>query len=225
MDAGAAPAGQPGTERLSAHRAQQLREPRDQHLAASSFPSTSIPRAQGSGARTEHAPLGKARDQRAFPIRTVRTFFYGPITGGFAGDEPLVPGERIIPAFDQTHTGTAQVFYHNRWRGFWGGTAMRYGSGTIVEGGARLPQHFTADLATGVTLWNAEPRKAGSGVRCHQRLQQHLPDRQGERRDSHSIRSFAHRGWQLEVPLLTRIGIGAGDGFARPFSCAMFCRK
>ncbi len=88
-----------------------------------------------------------------------RTYFYGPITGGFAGDEPLQAGERIIPAFDQTHTGTAQVFYHNRWRGFWAGSAMRYGSGTIVENGPRLPQHFTADLATGLTLWSSEPRR------------------------------------------------------------------
>ena len=87
-----------------------------------------------------------------------RTYFYGPITGGFAGDEPLEPGERITPAFDQTHTGTAQIFYHNGWRGFWAGSAMRYGSGTIVENGPRLPQHFTADLATGVILWNPEPR-------------------------------------------------------------------
>ena len=68
-------------------------------------------------------------------------------------------GERIIPAFDQAHTGTAQIFYHNRWRGFWMGSAMRYGSGTIIEHGPRLPQHFTSDLATGLTLWTAEPRR------------------------------------------------------------------
>ncbi len=88
-----------------------------------------------------------------------KTHFYGPITGGFAGDEPLVAGQRIVPAFDQTHTGTAQVFYRNRWRGSWVGSALRYGSGTIVENGPRLPQHFTADLASGLTLWNAEPRR------------------------------------------------------------------
>jgi len=87
-----------------------------------------------------------------------KTYFYGPITGGFAGDEPLVAGERIVPAFDQTHTGTAQVFYHNNWRNFWAGSALRCGSGTIVEHGPRLPQHFTADLATGLMLWKAEPR-------------------------------------------------------------------
>jgi hypothetical protein len=51
------------------------------------------------------------------------------------------------------------MFYRNRWRGFWAGTAMRYGSGTIIEGGDRLQQHFTTDLATGFDLWNAEPRK------------------------------------------------------------------
>ena len=94
-----------------------------------------------------------------FQYAAAKTYFYGPITGGFAGDEPLEPGERIVPAFDQTHTGTAQIFYHNRWRGFWAGTAMRYGSGTIVENGPRLPQHFTCDLATGLTLWNVEPRR------------------------------------------------------------------
>ena len=94
-----------------------------------------------------------------FQYALSRTFFYGPITGGFAGDEPLEAGEQIIPAFDQTHTGTAQIFYHRRWRGFWAGSAMRYGSGTIVENGPRLPQHFTTDLASGLTLWNSEPRR------------------------------------------------------------------
>jgi hypothetical protein len=87
-----------------------------------------------------------------------RTCFYGPITGGFAGDEPLDNGERIVPAFDQTHTGTAQIFYHHHWRGFFAGSAMRYGSGTIVENGPRLPQHFTTDLASGITLLTREPR-------------------------------------------------------------------
>jgi TonB dependent receptor len=88
-----------------------------------------------------------------------KTYFYGPITGGFAGDVPLVAGERIIPAFDQTHTGTAQIFYRSNWRGLWTGTAMRYGSGTIVENGPRLPQHFTTDLGAGLTLWHTEPQR------------------------------------------------------------------
>lgn len=88
-----------------------------------------------------------------------RTYFYGPVTGGFTGDEPLAPGERIQPAFDQTHTGTANLFYRNHWRNSWIGTALRYGSGTIVERGPRLPQHLTQDLAAGFTLWNAEPRR------------------------------------------------------------------
>jgi hypothetical protein len=93
-----------------------------------------------------------------FQYALQKTYFYGPITGGFAGDEPLSAGERIIPAFDQTHTGTAQVFYHSRWHGFWTGSALRYGSGTIIEGGHRLPQHFTADLASGFMIWNQEPQ-------------------------------------------------------------------
>lgn len=94
-----------------------------------------------------------------FQYAVARTFFYGPLTGGFTGDEILLPGERIMPAFDQTHTATAQVFYHHRWRGFWGGSALRYGSGTVVENGPRLPQHLTADLASGIDLWNREPRR------------------------------------------------------------------
>ena len=36
---------------------------------------------------------------------------------------------------------------------------MRYGSGTVVERGPRLPQHLSADLGSGFTLWNAEPRR------------------------------------------------------------------
>jgi len=91
-----------------------------------------------------------------------KTYFYGPITGGFAGNEPLNPGQRIIPAFDQTHTGTGQIFYNSRdsrWRGFWAGSAMRYGSGTIVEKGPRLAQHFTADLVAGMNVWKTELRR------------------------------------------------------------------
>jgi hypothetical protein len=89
-----------------------------------------------------------------------RTFFYGPVTGGFTGDEPLDPGERIQPAFDQTHTGTANLFYRaSRWRNSWIGTALRYGSGTIVERGPRLDQHLTADLAAGFNLWKVESRR------------------------------------------------------------------
>src|SRR5215467_933190 len=88
-----------------------------------------------------------------------RTFFYGPVTGGFTGDEPLEPGERIQPAFDQTHTATANLFYRSRWRNSWMGTALRYGSGTIVEHGPRLDQHLTADLAAGFNMWKAEARR------------------------------------------------------------------
>jgi len=94
-----------------------------------------------------------------FQYALSRTFFYGPVTGGFTGDEILTPGERIQPAFDQTHMATAQLFYHSRWRGLWTGSALRYGSGTVIELGPRLPQHLTADLATGINLWKAEARR------------------------------------------------------------------
>lgn len=94
-----------------------------------------------------------------FQYAASKTYFYGPVSGGFTGDEPLLPGERILPAFDQTHTATANLVYNNRWHGFWAASAMRYGSGTVVEHGPRLPQHFTTDLAAGVTLWNREPRR------------------------------------------------------------------
>lgn len=88
-----------------------------------------------------------------------RTYFFGPITGGFAGDEPLGRGTKIIPAFDQTHTATAQIFHSWPWRNVWAGGAMRFGSGTIVENGPRLPHHFSFDLANRFTLWRAESRR------------------------------------------------------------------
>lgn len=90
-----------------------------------------------------------------------RTFFYGPTTGGFTGNEPLAAGERIIPAFDETHVGAAYLVYQKpRWRNFWASTNMRYGSGSKPEQAlTRLPQHFTTDLATGFALWNSEPRR------------------------------------------------------------------
>jgi hypothetical protein len=116
-------------------------------------------RSQGLEAVLNMRQLERLGIAGRFQYALSKTYFYGPITGGFAGDEPLVAGERIIPAFDQTHTGTAQFIYSRRWRNFWAATAMRYGSGTIVEGGDRLPQHLTADLATGLTVWNTEPRR------------------------------------------------------------------
>ena len=85
--------------------------------------------------------------------------FIGPISGGLA-DELLEPGGQVPPAFDQRHTATAGLMYHNRWRGLWTGLNYRFGSGTPIEEGAlRLPSHSTADLAAGVTLWRSEPQR------------------------------------------------------------------
>ncbi len=105
-----------------------------------------------------------------FQYAVARVHFFGSVSGGFAGHEVLAPGERILPAFDQTHTGTASIFYRNRWRNFWSGFSFRYGSGTPTEeeidlGGAtvhevvRLPQHFTADFGTGISLWQKDSRR------------------------------------------------------------------
>ncbi len=98
-----------------------------------------------------------------------RVHFFGPASGGFPGEE-LEAGERILPAFDQTHTGTASLFHHSSWRNFWVGVNLRYGSGTPAEEETevhgqhvvrilRLPQHLTADLATNVTLWEEESNR------------------------------------------------------------------
>jgi 5-hydroxyisourate hydrolase-like protein (transthyretin family) len=116
-------------------------------------------RSAGAEAILNMRQLEKTGISGRFQYALSRTFFYGPVTGGFTGDEILLPGERIMPAFDQTHTATAQFFYHHRWRGLWSGSGLRYGSGTVVEKGPRLPQHLTADMAAGVDLWNAEPRR------------------------------------------------------------------
>src|SRR3954463_9707617 len=40
------------------------------------------------------------------------------------------------------------------------------------------------------------------GVRCHPRVRQPLPDCEGERGDSNSVRSCSNCGWKFEVPLL-----------------------
>ncbi len=92
--------------------------------------------------------------------------FFGPVSGGYPG-ELLAPGERILPAFDQKHTATADIIHRSHWRDFWTGFVFRYGSGTPREEEIdlngeevkifpRLPQHFTADFSTGLALWKRE---------------------------------------------------------------------
>lgn len=90
-----------------------------------------------------------------------RTFFYGPISGGFAVGEQIQPAERFLPAFDELHSGSAAVFYRNRWQDFSAGWLVRYGSGTASEDGrVRLPSHTTADFTTGLTVWRQEAASA-----------------------------------------------------------------
>ena len=89
-----------------------------------------------------------------------RAFFFGPFTGGLS-EEPLVPGERILPAFDEIQTGSVLLTYANpRWRNFTWTSQMMYGSGTAAKDGAvRLPQHATGDFSLGFDAWQREAQR------------------------------------------------------------------
>ena len=50
--------------------------------------------------------------QGRFQYGAARVHFFGPVSGGFSGGDLHHEG-RILPAFDQTHTGTASIFYRN----------------------------------------------------------------------------------------------------------------
>jgi hypothetical protein len=103
-----------------------------------------------------------------------RTFFFGPISGGFALGERIQPGEKFLPAFDEPHSGTASVFYRSKWRDFSAGWLVRYGSGTAAENGRiRLRSHATADLTASLNLW----RQENSGVRLEFNLANISDDR------------------------------------------------
>ncbi len=116
----------------------------------------------------------------------INTSFFGPVAGGLAIEEAQ-PGEKIVPAFDQRHTGAASIGYRHDPSGFLMGFSVGYGSGTpaeleqggeeprgfsaaslhtfnpILSGGGedaerlvRLPEHWTFDFWTGVTVWKSE---------------------------------------------------------------------
>jgi outer membrane receptor protein involved in Fe transport len=90
-----------------------------------------------------------------------RTFFFGPIAGGYAVGEDIAPGEKFLPAFDEPHSGTASLMYNNKWRNLFGGLNLRYGSGTAAfDGAVRLPGHTTADISAGLDLWRREAKRA-----------------------------------------------------------------
>ncbi len=124
-------------------------------------------RANGAEASIVLKQLERIGLSGRFQYAVARVRFFGPVSGGFAGDEELEPGERILPAFDQTHTGTASIFYRNRWRNFWSAFNFRYGGGTPAEEEidvssvtfhrvSRLPQHFTADFGSGISVWQKD---------------------------------------------------------------------
>jgi TonB dependent receptor/Carboxypeptidase regulatory-like domain len=86
-----------------------------------------------------------------------RTFFTGPVAGGFAVGEDIAPGERFLPAFDEPHSGTVMASYNKRWRNFQAGWMVRFGSGTVAfDGAQRLPIHLTGDFNTGIDVWQKE---------------------------------------------------------------------
>ncbi len=89
-----------------------------------------------------------------------RTFFFGPISGGFAVGEEVLAGQKFLPAFDEPHSGTLSLTWRRKWREFSLGSSLRYGSGTAAGNGAlRLPGHATWDLGGGLNLWRAEARR------------------------------------------------------------------
>lgn len=135
------------------------------------FLPTNFDRARARGAEVvlTLADSGRTGLSARLQYAVARIHFFGPVSGGFAAEE-LAPGERILPAFDQTHTASAGVIYRSRWHGFRTGWNFRYGSGTPVEEEitlngeefhrfVRLPQHFTADFSAGLTLWQREPHR------------------------------------------------------------------
>lgn len=126
-------------------------------------------RARGAEVVVSFDDSGRTGLSARLQYAAARAHFLGPISGGFAAED-LTPGQRVLPAFDQTHTASAHFSYRSRWRGFRTGWVLRYGSGTPVEkefeldGEAsrrfvRLPQHFSADFSAALTLWHREPQR------------------------------------------------------------------
>ena len=114
-------------------------------------------RSKGADLSVVLKPLEKIELSGRLQYAYQRTYFFGPIAGGFAGGEEKEPGERFLPAFDETHTGTASAIYHYPWRTLWSGFSLRYGSGTAaMDGAMRLPSHLTADFSTGLALWKED---------------------------------------------------------------------
>lgn len=94
-----------------------------------------------------------------------RTFFYGPVAGGFAVGEEIAPGEKFLPAFDEPHSGTLMLRWTRPWRNLFGGFNLRAGSGTAVANGAsRVAGHVTADLSAGIDLWQRESQRVAFEV-------------------------------------------------------------
>ncbi len=113
-----------------------------------------------------------------FNYSAARALFFGPASGGFS-DEVLEAGQRVLPAFDQVHTGRAGITWRHRRSGLWTTWTLEYGSGTPLEVGTneetapdalqwlshedgahpafeRLPQHLIANVYMGIDLFRHE---------------------------------------------------------------------
>jgi hypothetical protein len=82
-----------------------------------------------------------------------KTYFYGPITGASQETNRWSLASASCPPL--TRPTPARRRFSITIAGADSGRAAPCGA--IIEGGARLPQHFTSDLVTGINLWMAEP--------------------------------------------------------------------
>jgi outer membrane receptor protein involved in Fe transport len=101
-----------------------------------------------------------------------RVWFFNPITAGFTTEAAHInEAGRFLAPMDQTHTLTSGMTYRHRKAGLWTSLTLEYGSGTPAGHGvgdheheageaghddagaggtaARVPQHFTQNLAVG----------------------------------------------------------------------------
>ena len=114
---------------------------------------------KGVEARLNLKSLQRYGIQTSLQYSAARTYFYGPFTGGIS-DNPLAPDTRVLPAFDEIHTATANFTYSKKWHDIFSGFNIRYGSGTPFKGGIlRLQQHLTANFAGGFSVWEREARR------------------------------------------------------------------
>jgi hypothetical protein len=147
-----------------------------------SYASFDRARAYGLEAKAEIPRLARYGLTGYFNYALGRVYFYNPVTGGFVTEgEHLAATNRFLAPMDQTHTLTGGLTYRHMRTGLWAGTAVEYGSGTPMGHGetghehtegeaehthaesagtaARVPGHFTANLAFGINVLRGRNRR------------------------------------------------------------------